>query len=163
LPFQEHAEREAEWFFRELGGKVPESGDSVVRAAAARVDAWLRGIPAFHRGVFALRYAPRSWPTPISEEFGELSSIVVRLECALHPAVGASTEALEQASVERLTKKIAQCEQRGLRPDGRAGTPRRGERELLQLGRRAYRHLELAHRALARARGDVACVVPGAR
>src|SRR5580698_9078248 len=100
--FQKHAEREASWFFRELGGKVPEGADPATREAADRIDAWLRAIPAFHRGVLALRYVPRSWPKPIAEEFGELASIVVRLECALHPAVGRSTEDLEQASIERL-------------------------------------------------------------
>ncbi len=162
LVFQRHAEREAEWFFRELGGRVPEGGDPATRAAAERVDAWLRAIPAFHRGVLALRYLPRSWPRPIRDEFDEIASVVVRIECARHPAVGLATEALEQASLERLLSVIERCERVRARrpPGGRTRPDCRAERELLRLARRAYRHVDLAHRALTRVRGFKACVVP---
>ncbi len=160
--FQKHAEREASWFFRELGGRVPDGGDPAACAAAERISAWLRAIPAFHRGVLALRYVPRSWPKPIAEEFGELASVVVRLECALHPAIGTSTEALEQASVERLGEVIARCERiRARRPSTGRTRPRcRAERELLRLARRAHKHVELAHRAFTRVRGFKTCCVP---
>jgi len=165
LFLRDHAEREARWFFRELGGKVPQDGDPSQRAAAAQIDAWLHAIPAFHRGVLALRYVERAWPTCIAEEFGELASVVVRLECALHPSVGVSTEALERASVERLEEAIARCE--GVRarrvPGGRERPMTARENGLVRFRRRAHRHVDAALRAFARARRYAHCVVPPAK
>jgi len=160
-------EHEAGWFFRELGGEVPEGGDAATRDAARQIDAWLREVPAFHRGALSLRYVPRAWPTCIREEFEELASVAVRLECALHPAVGRSTEALEAESVERLRQTIRACEGARARPEppGRERPLSPSEKALAQLTLRAYRHVELAIRALARVRGGGPCVVPagGAR
>ncbi len=155
-------EREAGWFFRELGGKVPEAGDPATRAAATQIDGWLREIPAFHRGVLALRYVRRPWPKGIVREFGGTASVVVRLECALHPAVGCSTEALEAASVERLQQTIQLCERARARrePAGRERPMSAVERALTRLELRAERHVDLAIRALARVRGRGPCLVP---
>jgi hypothetical protein len=157
-----HAEREATWFFRELGGKVPQDGDLRTLAAAAQIDAWLRAIPPFHRGALALRFVPRAWPTCIAEAFGELASVVVRLECALHPAVGVSTETLEHASVERLRRDIACSERARARraPTGRDRPMTVTDKGLSRLLRRAHLHVENGLRALARARGNADCVVP---
>ena len=156
------AMQEAEWFFAQLGGKVPEDGDAATRAAV-RIDGWLRKIPSFHRGVLALRYAPRTWPTCIADEFDDLASIVVRLECAQHPAVGMSNDALEQASVERLRNVILDCERvRARRARSDRDLPlNRTEAELARLTRRAGRHVEIAIRALAKVRGHGPCVIPG--
>ena len=156
------AEREADWFFRVMKGKVPPDGDFAVRVAAAQVDAWLRTIPPFHRGVLSLRYTPRSWPRVMTGEFGRLASLVVRLECALHPAVGLSTEALERASVERLSEEIRLAEVARDRdvPGGRERPMTAVERRVARLERRACRHTKLAIRALARTRGYGPSVVP---
>jgi len=156
-------EQEAEWFFRDLGGKIPEGGDAGTRAAALRIDGWLHEIPPFHRGVLALRYVPRSWPTCIEDELGELASVVVRLECALHPTVGSTTEALERASVERLREEIQICERARARHERSWRTPpmTASEERIGRLVRRAWRHVALAIRALAKARGVGPCVVPG--
>ena len=160
-----YAEREATWFFREMGGKVPPDGDPCRQAAAAQIDEWLRAIPAFHRGVLALRHTERAWPTAIAQEFGELASVVVRLECALHPSVGVSTEALERASVERLQDAISRCARARARrvPAGRSRPMTVSEKGLVRLARRARRHVEMAHRALTEARSYAHCVVPPAR
>ncbi len=155
-------EREAGWFFRELGGKVPDGGDLATREAAQQIDAWLREVPAFHRGVLSLRYVRRPWPTCIAEEFGGLASVAVRLECALHPAVGCSTAALEAASVARLQETLRLCEGARARrnPAGRERPMSPSEKALGRLAVRAHRHVELAIRALARVRGRGPCLVP---
>ncbi len=162
LVWREFAEAEATWFFRDLGGKVPDSGDVSVRDAAAQIDAWLRQLPTFHRGVLSLRHTPRAWPTFVTDEFGALASVAVRLECALQPAVGVSNEVLENASVERLREAIRLCERVRARrtPSGRDKLTCASERRLDQLESRAARHVDLAHSALARVRGYGLCVVP---
>lgn len=154
-------EREASWFFGRLGGNVPEGVDPAVAAAAERFTKWLREVPAFHRGVLSLRFVRRPWPKYVEHEFEELSSVVVRLECALHPAVGQSTEALEAASLERLQEALRLCEPR--KTAGREQPFTRAERDLAALANRAARHVELAIRALARVRGLGPCLVPVAR
>ena len=158
-------EQEAEWFFRDLGGKIPEGGDAGTRAAALRIDGWLHEIPPFHRGVLALRYVPRSWPTCIEDELGELASVVVRLECALHPTTGVSTKALEQASLERLLECIHDANRTRARWDrvDRDRPLTRSEKHLRQLVRRAHRHAELAVRALTRTRGLAPYLLPALR
>jgi hypothetical protein len=167
LFIRKHAGREASWFFRELGGKVPEGVDATTRAAAVQVDAWLRAIPSFHRGALDLRYVRRPWPKCIAREFGELVSVAVRLECALHPSVGISTEALERASAERLQTVILSCDRARSRrtPAGRERPMTPSEKGLARLARRAERHVELAVRALGRVRGVGPCLAPapGAR
>jgi hypothetical protein len=160
---RQRAEREASWFFRVLGGQVPEDGDPATRAAAQQMAKWLRAISPFHRGVLSLRYVPRTWPTCIADEFGDLASVAVRLECALHPAVGISTEALEHASEERLEKAIQLCARaRAHRSPAGRDRPNPADRGLAQLTRRASRHVALAIRALARVRGKAACLPPAA-
>ena len=164
---RERAEREAQWFFGTLGGRVPEEGACApsIRAAALTIDGWLRMIPAFHRGALALAYVPRTWPAAIRGWFGEFTSLVVRLECALHPTPGQTNEALEAASVARLSAALASGGRTNAKdafgPDD--DDLRLAAGPLGTLFRRALRHRELAIHALARARGDGACVVPRGR
>jgi hypothetical protein len=158
-------EEEARWFFGELGGKVPQGtgGEGLIaRVAAARIDGWLRAIPAYHRGVLSLRFVPREWPEFLREEFEELTSLVVRLECTLHPAVGVPTAALELASVERLEGALALAGPRRARyrSSERRRPLRPEERLIARLHGRACTHLDSALSALAEVRGDEPCVVP---
>ena len=159
------AEREASWFFQACGGKVPNDGDPAVRAAAEQIDGWLRELPAFHRGVLALRFVPREWPKAMEEELCGLASVVVRLECALHPTTGVSTKALEQASLERLLECIHDANRTRARWDrvDRDRPLTRSEKHLRQLVRRAHRHAELAVRALTRTRGLAPYLLPALR
>ncbi len=178
---ESHIQREAEWFYKVLGGRVPDDGmaSPEVRSAAAQIEAWLKAVPAFHRGALSLRYTPREWPGAIVREFGDLSSLAVRLECSLHPATGKTNAELEKASVERIEKAIAarnaQIEEavavekatgcskpmpvRPLRED--PALPARVD--LAELDSRADRHVALAIRALGKVRGDAPCVLPRAR
>jgi hypothetical protein len=159
---ERRASAEAAWFYETLGGRVPAGASTEAGAAARRIEQWLRELPAFHRGAFSLRYTPRDWPVTLVEEFGDATSLVVRLECTQHPAVGQPTAQLEAASIERLTSAIAACaderrRQKGLRADDRVG---RKQMQLVELGVRAEKHLASAVRALAKVRGDVPCLVP---
>jgi hypothetical protein len=143
------------------------------RSAAVQIDAWLKAVPAFHRGALSLRYRPKEWPRAIVREFGDLSSLAVRLECALHPAMGKTNAELEKASVERLEKAIdarnAQIEKANAAEKAGSepmpGRPRRDPAlavgvDLAQLDFRADRHVALAIRALGKVRGDAPCVLP---
>jgi hypothetical protein len=176
---ESHGRREAEWFYKVLGGRVPDEGavPPEVQSAAVQIDAWLKAVPAFHRGALSLRYRPKEWPRAIVREFGDLSSLAVRLECALHPAMGKTNAELEKASVERLEKAIdarnAQIEKaNAAEKAGSRPMPERPRREdfalaggidLAQLDFRADRHVALAIRALGKVRGDAPCVLPRAK
>jgi hypothetical protein len=153
------AEKEAIWFYERLGGRVPEEGSADVRDAASTIDGWLRSLPAFDRGALSLWFDKRNWPEAIQVEFGNAASLVVRLECVLHPAVGRPTDELEREAVERLSAMIADRESRPQTP-GRSPTPCKSGMHLTQLAYRAYRHSRHAIRGLAKARGDVPCSVP---
>ena len=137
------ARREAEWFYGTLRGRVPQNGSFARRRRAAVVKGALQSIPAFHRGALSLWHTNKVWPADLRREFGPATSLVVRLECAQHPAVGGATEALEAAAVERLSALVA----RGSDADVQA---------LVGLEIRARRHYELAIRALAKARAKIA-------
>jgi hypothetical protein len=132
----ESARAEAEWFFTHA--KSDRSPDAV--EAARKIQRWLDRLVTFHVGCLALRYTPRTWPKAIAAEFGGFASLVVRMECAAHPAVGGTTEQLEAASVARLEKMIAE---RG----------RKNQLELFELEEHACQHLRAATRAYARVRG----------
>jgi len=183
---ESRARREAEWFYKVLGGRVPDEGTASpdVRNAAAQIAAWLKAVPAFHRGALSLRYTPKEWPRAIVREFHELSSLVIRLECALHPATGKTTTELEQASVERIEKAIearnAVLEEMKraaevLKATGSKPTPVPPPRKdpwdpptpvgvnIVALDYRAERHVALAIRALGKVRGDAPCVLPRAK
>jgi len=179
---ESRARREAEWFYDVLGGRVPSEdiASPEVRTAAAQVEAWLKAVPAFHRGALSLRYTPRDWPAAIVGEFEELAGVAVRLECALHPAIGKTNAELEQASIERIEKAVearrVELEEldraagaltaEGFEPapvpvgPRREDPPRPAEVELERLDSRAERHVVLAIRALGKVRGDAPCVVP---
>ena len=132
----ERAREEMDWFFGALGGRVPEPSTELgyARPAAEQIHGWLQSITEFHRGALALRFTPRRWPPWLTKRYRRSTSLVVRLECALHPSTGQTTEMLEQASLERLA---------GLRPKQR--------RELLA---RARTHEFLALRAYEKVRGN---------
>ena len=156
-----YAAAEAEWFYGTLGGRAPDDASTADGAAARVVDGWLKALAPFHRGVFALRWTTRTWPAPLDEQFDDLCSIVVRLECTQHPAVGKSVAELEAASVERLTALIAESTKEKARRKGRDAPPGPYGAQLRRLTRRAYRHVESAVSALAKVRGDAPCVIPG--
>jgi len=174
---ESHARREAAWFYKALGGRVPNEGAASpeVRGAAAQIDAWLKSVAAFHRGALSLRYRRREWPGAIVSEFGELSSLAVRLECAAHPATGKTNRELEQAAVERIKRAIearnAQIEaiekaaaaQKANWSEPMPDSTLPAEVDLERLDYRAYRHVALAIRALGKVRGDAPCVLPQAK
>jgi hypothetical protein len=156
----ERAEREAAWFYGTLGGKVPENGSPATRAAAVQIDAWLAQLSSFQRGVLALRFGEKVWPSDIERELEPVAAIAVRIECAHHPAVG-RTEDLERASVARLQEIIRLADRartRRRRPESDARCD--AERTIHRLFIRAARYAHAAMRAFARARGRLPCVVP---
>ena len=130
------ARAEVEWFFTHA--KSDRSPDGI--EAARKIQRWLDRLVTFHVGCLALRYTPRTWPKRIEAEFGGFASLVVRMECAAHPAVRGTTEELEDAAAARLERMIAN--------GGRAN-----QRELWELEEHACQHLRAATRAYARVRG----------
>jgi hypothetical protein len=140
---------ELEWFFTCAKETVPKAGEAppAVRNAALAIQGWLGAIATFHAGALALRYAPRDWPESIQHEFGEWSSVIVRLECAAHPSDDeTSTSALETAAVQRLEEMLA----------------KRGGRspEVVRLVRHAFQHVRAAIRAYVKVRGFGPSVLP---
>ena len=145
---EEATRAELAWFFGTLGGRVPGSGSPLAyaRPAALAVDRWLKKLCAYHRGALAMLFTPREWPPALVEHYGARTSLVVRLECALHPADGRKTNAeLEKASVERLEAALQKR--------------RKDTRRLLE---RASTHEELAIGAYLKSRGGRPSVVPQA-
>ena len=142
---RETARKEVEWFFGALGGRVPDEGSPMAHArpGAILIDRYLEAISAFHRGALALRYTPREWPPSLVTRHGRWTSLVVRLDCALHPSGGGKTTAeLEKAAAERLEE-----------------APAHGE----ALMARAEVHEHLAIRACAKARGEGPSLAPRGR
>jgi hypothetical protein len=139
------AEQEAAWFYGELGGRVPEptTASPEVCEAARDVQRRLATLPPFHRGALSLWYTDGDWPEPITRWFGRSASLVVRLECALHPAVGRSTDELERESAGRLLSLIAAA----VKKSGSARSTLHG------FERRARGHVNRAVAALASTRG----------
>ena len=158
---EERADAEAEWFYRVHAGRVPADAFSVEGAAARRIEQWLTKLAPFHRGAFALRYTPRTWPEPLVDEFQGAASLIVRLECAQHPAVGKSVAELEEASVARLMALITEATRERERRKGRGTLPGPCGIQLGRLTVRAWLHMASAVRAFAKVRGDVPCVAPG--
>ena len=176
---ESHGRREAEWFYKVLGGRVPDEGavPPEVRSAAVQIDAWLkRRVSAFHRGALSLRYRPRNAAARRSlREFGDFSSLAVRLECALHPAMGKTNAELEKASVERIEKAI---EARNAQIEKATAAEKAGSNARCPsvLGARIShspagstsrsstsaptRLFALAIRALGKVRGDAPCALP---
>ena len=96
----EHAEGEVAAYFARRQDKRRRDGWREAVEAAFAV------IPAYHRGVFSLYHADRSWPEVIEKAFGQEAWIAIRLDCCDHPAAG-STPALEAAAAERIAAIIA--------------------------------------------------------
>jgi hypothetical protein len=144
----ERAAKEVDWFFGVMGGRVPGVGPEYARPAAEAIDRWFRSIPPFHRGALALCHDTRPWPDSLTKEFGELTSLVVRLECA-RLADGAresppSVGEIESAAVRALEEDIAACQRRRTQAT-RVVTAR--ERKVLRRTDRASKHKRLAFRA----------------
>jgi hypothetical protein len=157
------AEREAHWFFEVMGGRVPEPGvgPEYARPAAEAIDRWFRSIPPFHRGALSLLYDEREWSPVLRREFGQITSLVVRLAAAWL-ADGRPPGELEAAAVLELEEEIAAC-QRPRRPEGdthRRNVFTRRARKVWRRSHRALEYIELALRAYAKARGDAPCVLP---
>ncbi len=145
---QKSAWKEVRWFYGTMGGRVPKKADALEwqYLAAKKIRRWLRTLPTFHSGAFALRYTPRTWPSAIAKRFGSFTAVVVRIECAQHPSNGSlSDEELEKASVARLEAMIAD---------------RRKASMLYDLDYRAYWHVRSAHKAYVKARGTKRCALP---
>jgi hypothetical protein len=146
------AREELEWFYGPMGGRVPEegAGPPEARIAAVAIARWLGKVLTFHRGALALRYdRDKQWPTWLTDKYGDLTTLIVRLECTLHPSGGGkSNERLEEESVRRFE----------------AAYMRRWRRleEMADLEWRAKMHVRSAVRAYGRVRGDVPSVLPGA-
>jgi hypothetical protein len=164
---QTRAERELRWFFLDLLGRVPEpgAGPEQDRVAAQTIDRWLRSIPPFHRGALALSYEKRSWPEALSKEFGSLTSLIVRLECA-HLANGQSQPgAIEEVAILHLEQAIEACRRRRSRVQGchrHDSVLVAHERSLGRRRVRARQHVRLAVKAYMGARGQAPCVLPRA-
>jgi hypothetical protein len=109
------------------------------------VEATLAAIPAYHRGVFSLHYADRSWPDAIRSSFGPYASLAIRLDCCDHPATG-STPSLEAVAAERLAAVIAR--------DGS------GCATVTNLHVRAGNHFASSLRAYAKARRKHRAIAP---
>jgi hypothetical protein len=95
-----------------------------------------------------MQFTPRDWPATLVTHYRGATSLVVRLECALHPSPPGdeTTEALEQAAVRRLEEAL---EERG--------------RDRHDLFGRAIAHQDLAMRAYLKSRGEARCMVPRRR
>jgi hypothetical protein len=162
---EERAEKELTWFFCEMHGKVPEAGtgEAFARPAAAAIDGWLRSIPPFHRGAMALSFDDREWPETLEKAFGSMTSLVVRIECAnLADGSGKPACELEARALRELEQVVAESDRRQARIKDR---PRAEEHTVIEqrVSRRLYRaerHVELAIRAYAKARGNAHCVLP---
>jgi hypothetical protein len=144
---QKAAWKEVRWFYETMRGRVPEKADvpEWEYVAAQRIDHWLRTLPTFHSGAFALRYTPRTWPPAVAKCFGSSAALVVRIECAQHPSDGSvGDDELEKASIARLEELI----------EGK-----RTKTKLYDLVCRAYWHLRAAHKAYVKARGIEPCVL----
>jgi hypothetical protein len=138
---------EVEWFFTFAKGTVPAPGeaDPAFRDAAAAIQGWLRAILTFHAGALALRFTPREWPDALVQEFGSWTGIVVRLECAAHPSIGATVD-LERAAVLRIEEALA--------------TRGASYHELYELVEHANEHVEAALVAYVKVRGFGRSVLP---
>jgi hypothetical protein len=156
------AEREAEWFYAQLDGRAPEDAPPDVRAAASAIEQSLRLLATYDRGALALWFTKREWPDPLRRYFGDAVSLVVRLECAAHPAVGRPVADLEREAVARLLEWMASSHAppRDLDLEGDFGVEPAPATPLdLHLSARAY--FRAAIRALGKARGSGPCRVPG--
>jgi hypothetical protein len=159
---EERAAKEVDWFFGVMGGQVPEPGvgPEYARPAAEAIDRWFRSIPPFHRGALMLSHDMRPWPETLTKEFGSLTSLVVRLECArLSDGTTKSRLEIESAAVRALEDDIAACQRRRAAVQGTRVVTMR-ERKVLRRIDRASKHKRLAFRAYAKARGNAPCVLP---
>jgi len=159
------AKRELAWFFRVMGGQVPDPGvgTAYARPAAEKIARWLRGIRPAYRDLLALAFETRAWPGKLTGEFGALTSVVVRLESrSVADGTGRLPAEREAVAVRRLVEAI---EARAPHREAVQGTCREvvltpGERALLRKAWRAERLLENALTAYREVRDGVPNVLP---
>ena len=148
LRAEETALAEVEWFFTSANGEVPGQGEAPpeIRRAAEKINGWLAASGPVRHGALSLRFTPRDWPGLIESRFGAWTSLVVRLDCAVHPSDGGvSTEDLETAAVHRLEALLA---------------TQKGARQLAVLESRAMQHVHASIRAYVKVRGLGRSVLP---
>ena len=148
LRAEETALAEVEWFFTSANGKVPGRGEGPpeIRRAAEKIASWLEASRAVHYGVLSLRFTRRAWPASMESRFGGWTSLIVRLDCAVHPSDGGvSRQDLETAAVHRLEMLLA---------------TQKGARQLAVLESRAEQHVRAAVRAYVKVRGLGRSVLP---
>ena len=148
LRAEETALAEVEWFFTSANGKVPGRGEGPpeARRAAEKINGWLAASGPVRHGALSLRFTPRDWPGLIESRFGGWTSLIVRLDCAVHPSDGGvSKEDLETAAVHRLEKLLATS---------------KAPRHISVLEGRAEQHVHAAIRAYVKVRGLGRSVLP---
>jgi hypothetical protein len=133
--------RDVEWYFAEAALRRSGEGRDPTADGPARwraMHARLARLPTFHRGALELRFSPRTWPGALSAFFGELTGIVVRLECARAGFVpGQSALGRELAAVDRLERAI-----RANPPAPHLGALRRRAAGYVRAALRAYVELD---------------------
>ena len=159
------ARRELAWFFRVLGGHVPEPGvgPEYARPAAEKIDRWLRGVRPTYRNLLTFAFETRAWPAKLAHEFRALTSVVVRLECrSVADGTGRLPPERELVAVRRL---VAAIEAREAHRQAVQGTCREavlspGELALLRKTWRAERLVQNATTAYREVRDGVPNVLP---
>jgi hypothetical protein len=110
LAVRPEATCEVEWYFVVCSGRVPAEDEGVapgIRARALAVQGRLARLPTYHEGALSLRFRARVWPLALVNRFGELTSLVVRLESARQSFDGgASPLSRELDAVTRLASAI---------------------------------------------------------
>jgi hypothetical protein len=159
------AKREIAWFVRVMGGQVPELGvgSAYARPAAEKIDRWLRGLRPAYRDLLALAFESRVWPRELAQEFGALTSVVVRLESrSVADGTGRLPAEREVVAVRRLVEAIEAREPHRQEVQGTynevALTP--GELALLRKTWRAKRLVQNAVTAYREVRDGVPNVLP---
>jgi hypothetical protein len=163
--YQRRAKRELAWFFRVIGGQVPEPGvgPAYARPAAEKIDRWLRGVRPRYRDLLALAFETRAWPGKLAQEFRGLTSVVVRLECrSVADGTGRLPPEREAVAVRRLVERIDVRELHRKEVQGACRevvlTP--GELALLRKTWRAERLVQNALTAFREVRDGVPNVLP---
>ena len=163
--YHRRAKRELAWFFCVMGGQVPEpgAGPAYARPAAEKIDRWLRGVRPAYRNLLALAFESRAWPGELTQEFGGLTSVVVRLECrSMADGTGRLPPEREFVAVRRLVDAIEAREphRKEVQSTCREVVLTPGELALLRKTWRAERLVQNALTAYREVRDGVPNVLP---
>jgi hypothetical protein len=141
------AEEELRWFFAATQANVSPEGELPDQREPARV---IRGrldrLLTFHVGALALRFTPRSWSAVLDSQYGEWASLVVRMDCAVHPSDA--------------PRSVADCESEAAARVESAVVRNEDRKERAYLLLHAKLHVRAALRAYLRARGHGDSVAP---